>query len=103
MERYYNDDEELAVLISPGYGAGWSTWNDIDIALDSKIIEYFMRNPKPTEEEMSCFLEENGYHNIYMGGYENLKIKWIPKGTSFLIMEYDGSEYIEINKAMITA
>lgn len=28
MEKYYNQNGELAVLISPGFGAGWSTWND---------------------------------------------------------------------------
>ena len=27
VEKYYNENGELGVLISPGFGAGWSSWN----------------------------------------------------------------------------
>lgn len=56
MEKYYNDKSELGILISPGWGAGWSTWHkDFDnkegeqryaIALDKRVIEMGKaRNP----------------------------------------------------------
>ena len=38
-----------AVLVSPGYGAGWSTWNDDklqSIAYDKRIVKYIIENQK---------------------------------------------------------
>ena len=31
----------MKVLISPGFGAGWSTWNDPMMALDERLIRAF--------------------------------------------------------------
>lgn len=93
MERYYDEEGNLVVLVSPGYGAGWSTWDRPEIALDKRIVEYFIKN-HPTEEEMEKFIQELGY-DPYMGGYDQLKAMPIPHGTLFQIREYDGSEYIE--------
>ena len=31
----------MKVLISPGYGAGWSTWGDPGMATDKRLIELF--------------------------------------------------------------
>ena len=102
VEKYYNEDGELGVLYSPGFGAGWSTWHDKyeddyeehRIAYDKRIIEYWLNN-KPSSEDMSKFLESIGYKNVYMGGYEDLSIAWIPRGTMFYIDEYDGFESIK--------
>lgn len=99
VEKYYNEDDELGVLISPGYGAGWSTWNTPDIAYDKRIIEKWL-NEEPTEVEMENFLISLGYKHIYMGGYEDLCIRFVPKGTLFCIYEYDGSESIETIDSM---
>lgn len=59
-----------------------------------------MRYPKPSWEEMRSFLDEIGYSNVYMGGYSNLEIKWVPKGQMFCIHEYDGAESIETPETM---
>lgn len=48
---------------------------------------------------MKMHLERIGYHDVWMGGYNDLKIAWIPKGTMFYIHEYDGSESIETPKS----
>lgn len=42
MEKYYNENDELGVLISVGFGAGWSTWNDEGLAYDKRIIEKWL-------------------------------------------------------------
>ena len=94
VEKYYNDKGQLGVLISPGYGAGWATWNCIELAYDKRIVEAFLAHA--TMEEMEKVLEENGYNDVYMGGFYDLEIQWIDKGTTFQICEYDGSEYINI-------
>lgn len=55
VERYYNKKNELGVLISVGFGAGWSTWNDTELAYDVVQCSAFMntmeqsplKHPKP--------------------------------------------------------
>ena len=27
-DKYYNEEGKVGILISPGFEAGWSTWND---------------------------------------------------------------------------
>lgn len=43
VERYTREDGKVAVLISPGHGAGWSTWaadEDVEFLLfDAKIVK----------------------------------------------------------------
>ena len=39
--KVYTDDDQLMVIVSPGFGAGWSTWigvEDVDVATDSRIV-----------------------------------------------------------------
>lgn len=82
------------VLISPGYGAGWSTWNDVKLATDPQVIEAFERGV--TEEEMSNLCVALGYEEPFMGGFTQLQIETVPVGEYFRVAEYDGSEYIEV-------
>lgn len=88
----------MKVLISPGYGAGWSTWNDPRMAFDKRLIEAFERGI--SEEDMQRLCVKCDYLDAYdgppyMGGFKQLKVVDIPSGTLFQIKEYDGSEYIE--------
>lgn len=96
--RYYNENNELGVLYSPGYGVGWSSMGDKELAYDKRIVEYWLTE-HPDIQKMEMYLERIGYHGVWMGGYNNLKIAWIPKGTMFYIHEYDGSESIETPKS----
>lgn len=50
--------------------------------------------------EMQDFLKSIGYNNIYMGGYEQLELVFVPKGQMFCIHEYDGFETIETPESM---
>ena len=88
----------MKLLISPGYNAGWSTWNCPEMATDKKLIEFFEKGC--TLEEMGKFLIENNFKDghgghPYLGGFHDLKVEEVPKGTLFRINEYDGSEFIE--------
>ena len=98
VERYYNKDGELGVLISVDFGAGWSTWNDTEIAYDKRIIEKWLE--KVTSDEMRDYIESLGYRRPYMGGYNDLCLRFIPRGTMFCIHEYDGAESIETPETM---
>lgn len=83
----------MKVLISPGYGVGWSTWNYIDLAFDPDIIQAFEAGL--SEKDMRDFIISLGYEVPCMGGYECCKVVDVPKGTLFKIKEYDGYESIE--------
>lgn len=86
----------MKVLISPGFGAGWSTWNIPEIAVDPRVIEAFERGVD--EEEMLQLCKEWGltdsHGSLYMGGFDELEIVEVPAGTLFRVEEYDGNEYI---------
>lgn len=93
VEKYYNENGELGVLVSGSFGAGWSTWNDKELAYDKRIVEKWLENV--SIEEMCDYVESLGYKRPYMGGYADLELEFIPRGTVFRIHEYDGSESIE--------
>lgn len=84
----------MKVLISPGYGAGWSTWEGAGLATDARLIKAFERGISALEMQELC--ADLGYGDVYMGGFKNLTIIEVPKGTIFRIKEYDGFESIEV-------
>ena len=88
-------DGMVAVLYSPGFGAGWSTWNEdhAEELLFDKELVLALENGGPVEVEK---IIEKRYPNneIYTGGADDLKVRWLPKGTVFRIDEYDGNESI---------
>ena len=109
VERYINEDGKVGVLISGGYGAGWSTW------ADSKDREFFLFDrglvklarekeaangpfDKTTQwliemntEELEVYLKKNGVDS-FTGGWAGVYVKWMDQGTEFIVEEYDGSE-----------
>lgn len=98
-ELYRDEEGCIAVLVSPGYGAGWSTWNDKRLAYDRRIVEYILENGAPernSTEAFKSFVESLGYHDVYMGGAYQLEIKWAKPGSYIRINEYDGSEALEV-------
>lgn len=82
-------DGKVAVAVSGGFGAGWSTWNDIN-PMDARFNQLFL-DGKVDEVVRICDEEELGY----AGGAEDVEIEWVPAGTKFIIHEYDGSESLE--------
>ena len=88
-------DGLVAVLYSPGYGAGWSTWAPAEIReqilFDPGIVD-LVENEKWEEAKAYAALK---YPDFYPGGLEDLHIEWMPVGTQFQVNEYDGNESIE--------
>ena len=90
---------KVAVVCSPGFGAGWSTWNReyAEILLfHPKIVKKVLakKNADITEE---CLVAEGILPegaSPYLST-EDLAVTWLPVGTSFQVTEYDGSEGIE--------
>lgn len=93
MEKFIKDGK-IAVLYSPGFGAGWSTWNyetGEKCVFSPEIVQKVINGEDITEE----FCEQLfGVDYVCTLGCEKLKIKWLDPGTQFVIEEYDGSESI---------
>lgn len=107
MEYHYSlDGSAAAVLVSHGFGAGWSTWNDSNLAWDKRVVEYVMEHMElpnwcarvgsdsVEHDEMVEFLESIGYESVYLGGLGKIAVEWVPVGAHFIINEYDGNEFI---------
>ena len=95
----------VAVLISPGFGTGWSSSCSSEIAeallFERRIVEAFeeggwqsavVKVKEMWPDEYVCVL-----------GAECLQIEWIPQGEQFYLHEYDGNEWIVRSDGFHTA
>jgi hypothetical protein len=90
-------DGKVAVLVSHGFGAGWSTWaedNREAMLFDPDLARAIEAN-EPLEP-----IAERKYPDQYAGGLRNLCVQWLPIGTIFRIDEFDGSEAITTTEAL---
>lgn len=100
MTKKYIKDGRVAVAYSPGYGAGWSTWESNNDLRDTMVfhpdIIKMILDGKQSQIDEDWLVEHFGseYERVYIGDAYNLKIEWVKIGTSFRIDEYDGSESV---------
>ena len=99
-ELYWEDEthDRYGVLVSHGYGAGWSSWNSPRLAYDRKVIEYWKDNYEANPKVVEEWLAKNGYPGTYVSfsNWRNLTLEWIPANVCWRIREYDGAESIEV-------
>lgn len=103
MEKYVKDGM-VAVIYSPGYGAGWSTWNyehEELLSMDKRIVERVLEVGHLTKEWLRENIPELADAYIYDGGVntpdnfgDRPMIEWVPEGKPFRIHEYDGYEEV---------
>jgi len=95
MEKVIRDGK-VAVLISPGFGAGWSTWNrgHNDILLFHPKLVEMVEQGKQGQINDEWMKENFNLDDVYCGGAEDLEIVWLDEGSAFTVEEYDGSESI---------
>jgi hypothetical protein len=88
-------DGKVAVLYSPGFGAGWSTWNshNTDLLFDSIIVDFVLNKSENWIEGVVAYCSI-AYTGLYDTGISDLEVAWIPVGSQFKIDEYDGSESV---------
>lgn len=94
MTRYTNDKGEVAIIYSPGYGAGWYTWNSYseELIFDPGLVQLILDK----NYEQAIIYAKNKWPKCYTGGLEQAKIQWLAPNTAFEIVEYDGAEHIEL-------
>ena len=102
-QRVLDDEGNVAVLVSHGYGAGYSTnnlFNSDECIFDPFVVEIVSKPgwyKKPDNlKVLSHHLKDKYGQSFDTGGIEDLVVEWIPEGTKFRISEYDGAEYIEV-------
>lgn len=90
-------DGKVAVIVSPGYGAGWSTWADEGPNAKSAVfapdVVAWIEDGKPEDDERyDAFEARYGYG----GGLHQAEVEWLPVGTRFFIEEYHGHESLVV-------
>ena len=90
--KMFKKNGKVGVIISPGFGAGFSTWNDRNMAVDFDLVDAFLK------DDMTKFkyIADEKYGDWYNGGDMRFKVEWVPEGSRFMIEEYDGRETIVI-------
>ena len=94
MSEKYIVDGKVAVLYSPEFGAGWSTW----ARGDRQRIEKMIFDPDLVKLVLA------GASSGDIGKYAAMKyddpvhgplaVEWIPVGERFVITDYDGFEAV---------
>jgi len=83
----------VAVLYSPGYGAGWYSWNTEypECLFDPEIVSMIEGGQR---EAVAVFADLKYGEGFYSGGADNLRIEWVRIGVRFEIAEQDGNERV---------
>ena len=92
------ENGKVAVLYSPEFGAGWYTWNQAypELLFDPAMVKLV---EKGQYDELATYVELK-YPGIFTGGLGQLQVEWIEEGKKFRVVEYDGSESIEVQDDM---
>lgn len=96
MTEKLERDGKVAVIYSPGYGAGWSTWSAGDYGADAvfspRLALAILGESGEDRETVATEL----FPEAYQGGLGDCEVEWIEKGFRFEINEYDGSESLRV-------
>ena len=88
-------DGKVAVLVSPGYGAGWSTeLAEKEALFDPTLVDLVLAS----KWDAALKYAKDTYPSCYNFAVENLVVFWVPVGTEFRICEQEGYEYIELKE-----
>lgn len=107
IAKYTNSNGKVAVLISPGFGAGWSTWASDEIRdfmlFDKKLVEMALGDDPGSvgsEDLEKYILEQTGEEYVYVGGWP-CSVEWLTPGTPFRVEEYDGHETLHTSEDFV--
>jgi hypothetical protein len=91
-------DGKVAIIYSPGFGAGWSTWNSElnflaeELIFDPGLVDLIINGR--SREQIDAYVRLK-WPKAYTGGLEQAQVEWITPGVEFKITEYDGSESLQ--------
>lgn len=88
-------DGQVAILYSPGFGAGWSTWGEPWMATDRRLIEAHEQGEDVAALAQKIARDDYQVDYVCVLAAKNLRIEWVPQGMAYRIHEYDGNESVE--------
>lgn len=96
MNKIYDEDGWVAVLINGEHGIGWSTaaqYEDREsLMFDGAIVNMVRAAADGWQDEVRLYCKEK-YPDFYCVP-NNLVVMWVKPGDAFFIEEYDGDESI---------
>jgi hypothetical protein len=107
MIRKYIKKGKVAVVYSPGFGAGWSTWKSGDLALQMlysyEVVEQILKDDKTRKRSQKGLERSAEFYDAIRQYFpepstfflQPLEVAWIPLNAPFRIHEYDGAESVE--------
>jgi hypothetical protein len=86
------------VLVSRGFGAGWSTWSyDSALALAMATDEGLVRLVEQgVDKQVLNHYADTVWPEQYNGGVADLEVVEVATGKLWRLSEYDGSESLEV-------
>lgn len=84
---------KVGIIISSGFGAGFSTWNESEMCLDQELAKMIFNNVEYATLKEYC---ERKYPDAYLGGLADCRVEWVDEGTLFKVNEHHGSESLEL-------
>ena len=94
MEKVIREGK-VGVLVSPGFGAGFSSWGAPEEAIFSPTLIELVESEK--FDEAIDFVKKT-WVDVYSGGVNGLCVEWVDEGKEFIIEEYDGSESLMLKE-----
>lgn len=96
---------EVAILFSPGFGAGWYSWHGqeqllFDAHLVNMVQQGMAEDINADVLAMVLGIPHAEAETIYLGGVAELEVAWVPLGEDFRVDDYDGSESITLKSEM---
>ena len=84
-----NSENKVAILTSPKFGAGFSSWNDIELCYHSIPVRAALEERNLTPQKIQTL------NDPFFGGWEEgICINWVEPNSLVTIVENDGSEGI---------
>jgi len=99
MEKLVRNGQ-VAILYSPGYGAGWSSWGEPWMATDRRLIEAYEAGKDVAALAEQIGRDDHQLDYVCVLGATDLTVEWLPEGTAYRIREYDGSESVETTSVL---
>lgn len=107
MIRKYIKKGKVAVVYSPGFGAGWSTWKSGDLALQMlysyEVVDQILKDDKIRKRSQKGLARSAEFYDAIRQYFpepstfflQPLEVAWIPLNAPFRIDEYDGNESVK--------
>ena len=89
-------NDHVAVLVTDGYGARWSTCNGDKVEQEQMLFDPVLAQAIVSGADKYAVeaLAKQRYPEAYFDGAQHLTIEWVPVGQKFIVRAYDNREAV---------